>query len=257
MKVAILLWAFGLAAAMPAFAEPTRVVVRVLSQDGKFVGDHTGGARVTLRDAQSGRTLAQGVTKGGTGDTDRIMRANGRSPLIQTDGAATFDAIVDIVEPTLVDLEAAGPLGRPRSLIKVTSRRWIVPGEPVDVGNGWMVELPGLAITPTASRDGSAVMVRAKVELTCGCPITPGGEWDASEYKVIATVWSGGRKLTETPLPFKESPGVFGGPVNVPSSTKAQIYVSAVNTRTGNSGLVSVPAPQRDEPLVKSRKPAG
>jgi hypothetical protein len=241
MKLGAIVSAFGMAIATPSFAEPTRVVVRVLSQDGKFVGDHTGGARVTLRDAKSRKILAQGITKGGTGDTNRIMRANGRSPLLQTDGAATFDTVVDIAEPTLVDLEVTGPLGRPGSLIHVRSQRWMVPGQAIDIGNGWMVELPGLAITPTASRNGSALVVRAKVELMCGCPITPGGEWDASEYAVTAIVWSGGKKLATIPLPFIESPGVFSGSVNIPPSNETQIYVKAINTKTGNSGLVSIP----------------
>ena len=248
MKIGLFVSAFGMAVATPAYAEPTRVVVRVLSQDGKFVGDHTGGARITLRDAMSGKTLAQGITKGGTGNTDRIMRATGRSPLLQTDGAATFDTIVDIAEPTLVDLEVAGPLGRLGSLLQVKSQRWMVPGQAIDIGNGWMVELPGLAITPTAMRSGSAVVVQAKVELMCGCPITPGGEWDASEYVVTASVWSAGKKLVTTSLPFTESPGVFTGSIDVPSSTPTQIYVSAINTKTGNSGMVLIPNFQRDEP---------
>ena len=65
----------GLAIASSAAAEPTQIVVRVISQDGKFVGDHTGGASVTLRDAKTGKVLALGSTKGGTGNTDRIMAA--------------------------------------------------------------------------------------------------------------------------------------------------------------------------------------
>lgn len=228
------------AGAFPATAEPARVVVRVLSQDGKFIGDHTGGARITIRDAQTGKILAQGVTKGGTGNTERIMRSSGRSPLLKSDDAAAFVAEVDIARPTLVDLDVAGPLGRPQSLVHVKSQRWIVPGEPVDVGNGWMVELPGLAITPTSSRDGSRLLVRAKVELMCGCPITPGGEWDASEYDVTAIVWSNGRRLSTAPLAFVSSPGTFGGSVDLPEDAGAQVYVEATNKRTGNAGVVPV-----------------
>ena len=63
-----------LAISAPAYAEPTPVTVRVISQDAKFVGDGMGGARVTLRDARTGRVMANGVTKGGTGDTDQIMK---------------------------------------------------------------------------------------------------------------------------------------------------------------------------------------
>jgi len=36
--------------------------VRVLGKDSKFVGSSMGGARVILRDAETGEMLAQGVT---------------------------------------------------------------------------------------------------------------------------------------------------------------------------------------------------
>jgi hypothetical protein len=77
--VACIAWLLMVA---PAAAEPTQIVVRVISQDGKFVGDHTGGASITLREVKSGRVLARGVTRGGTGDTERIMEASRRSPSI-------------------------------------------------------------------------------------------------------------------------------------------------------------------------------
>ncbi|MFC3175481.1 hypothetical protein ACFOD9_14575 [Novosphingobium bradum] len=47
--------------AEPAFADPTPVTVRVISQDAKFVGDSTGGAQVILRDAENGHILAEGI----------------------------------------------------------------------------------------------------------------------------------------------------------------------------------------------------
>ncbi|HEX6202874.1 MAG TPA: hypothetical protein VF100_07720, partial [Thermoanaerobaculia bacterium] len=57
------------AAAAAAAAEETAVTVRVLSRDAKFVGSSMGGARVTIRDAETGTLLAEGVTAGSTGDT--------------------------------------------------------------------------------------------------------------------------------------------------------------------------------------------
>ena len=41
----------------PALAEPTPVTVRVISTDAKFVGDTRGGARITVRDARTGRQM--------------------------------------------------------------------------------------------------------------------------------------------------------------------------------------------------------
>lgn len=241
MRVGALISATCLAFPSPAFAEPTRVVVRVLSQDGKFIGDHTGGARVTIRDAKTGKVLAQGITRGGTGDTDRIMGATGRSTTIHTADSAIFDATVDVAEPTLAELEVEGPMGRPQSRIRVTSQRWILPGEAVEKGDGWMVELPGLAITPSVSRGGGRLTIQARVELMCGCPITPGGVWNADDYEVRALLWSDNRRVSTTVLPFVSSPGRFGGSLSMPVGSKLTLNLHVVNVKTGNSGLVQIP----------------
>lgn len=238
--VACIAWLLMVA---PAAAEPTQIVVRVISQDGKFVGDHTGGASITLREVKSGRVLARGVTRGGTGDTERIMEASRRSPSIALADAASYKVTLDLSEPTLVDLEVEGPIGRPRSSISVRSQRWIVPGVPVTAGNGWLVELPGLAITPTISMQGRSVLITAKVELMCGCPITPDGPWPSADYAVTASIWSGRHELASGPLAFTAAPGTFSGRIALPRAGKAKIYVNAVNGRTGNSGLATVRLP--------------
>ena len=232
----------GLVLASPAAAEPTKVVVRVLSQDAKFIGDGTGGARVTIREAASGKVLAHGITKGGTGNTERIMEASGRSPLVQTADAASFNAIVDVSEPTLVDLEVEGPLGRPNSVVRVRSQRWIITGEAIDAGNGWLVELPGLAITPRSVREGDALSIEAKVELLCGCPITPGGRWDAADYQVKAVLWSGKKRISTTPLTFRTSPGTYASTIPASTAGKLRLTIYAVNIKTGNAGVVHIPA---------------
>ncbi|MBD8735360.1 hypothetical protein [Sphingomonas sp. CFBP 13706] len=244
MNARILL--LGMMANVPAAvcAEPTKVVVRVISADAKFVGDHTGGAKITIRAVKSGRTLAQGVTKGGTGDTNRIMEAAGRNPLIQTAEAASFTAMIDIDRPTLVELEAEGPLKRQSSIVHVRSQRWIMPGQAVDTANGWMVELPGLAITPTVSRADAGLSIEATVELMCGCPITPDGNWKSEDYKVSASIWNEGKMLTSTPLAFVSSPGGFAGTIRSVPKGATRVVVFALNDRTGNSGLVESPVPR-------------
>jgi len=74
--------------ATAAFAEPTEITVRVLGKDSKFVGSSMGGARVVLRDAQTGEILSQGVTEGSTGDTKRIMLPEGGARAIRSDDGA-------------------------------------------------------------------------------------------------------------------------------------------------------------------------
>jgi hypothetical protein len=223
--------------ASPALAEPTQVTVRVISQDAKFVGDSTGGAQVILRDAENGRILAEGLTTGGTGDTDRIMHSTGRSPLRATYDAAAFHATLDIVRPTLVELEVKGALGRPGSAVRVTAQRWMMPGVPMNTGDGWSIELPGLAVTPAVRIEPEGLRITAKIEPMCGCPLTLGGLWDAADYEVEASLWQDGRQDRKAGLAFVTSPGGFAGTLPLPTTGRYTLVLFARNTVTGSSGL--------------------
>ena len=230
----------GIVLTAPARAEPTAITIRVIAADAKFVGDHTGGARITLRDNSSGRVLGSGVTSGGTGETDRIMKATGRSPLRASSDAAAFSTVLDIERPTLVDLEAEGPLARPGSHVKVTVQRWVMPGTPVTAGDGWTVELPGLAITPAVKIEAGKIHINAKVEPMCGCPITPGGVWDAADYRVTASLWSGNRRLSSTDLAFAHAPGGYEGEETALRKGKFTLVLFAQNRTSGNSGMAQM-----------------
>lgn len=226
--------------AAPALAEPTGIVVRVIAQDAKFVGSSMGGVRIALRDAKSGTVLAEGRTEGGTGNTALIMKSGGRSPIRADGSEAAFSATLDIGKPTLVELEAYGPLDYPESAVRVTGQRWIMPGENLTIGNGWAVELPGLVINPAARVSGLSVDISAKVMPMCGCPIEPDGLWPASEYEVSVSAWKDGVQLTKSKLAFDTSPGVFSGDVKLPARGRYQLTVSARNMRTGNSGVRTI-----------------
>ena len=137
----------GLLVAAPAWAEPTRVTVRVLSRDAKFVGTTMGGAHVLIRDAQTSAVLAEGLTRGGTGDTERIMqRERKRGVPLSTEDAARFDATLELAEPRLLEVVAYGPVAQRQAAVRVTSSQWVVPGKHLTGGDGWVLELPGLAV---------------------------------------------------------------------------------------------------------------
>lgn len=233
-----------LLAAWPASAEPTEIVVRVISQDAKFVGDSMGGAEVVLRDSASGAVIAQGVTAGGTGDTPSIMAATGRSPLRATDSAASFRATVDIDRPTLVRVEVRGPLGFPQTIQRASSERWLVPGLSAAAGEGWVVELPGLAIRLLGSwqsglRQGVATEMTAEVQLMCGCPITPGGLWNAADYDVVMQIRRDDRVLQTVKLTFAEAPGQFRARWTPGPAGTAEVTIIARNRITGNTGVLT------------------
>lgn len=230
------LWVALLLIAGRAEAEPTKITVRVISQDAKFVGDGMGGAHVILRDVRSRKVLASGVTAGGTGDTRQIMNSQGRSPIRATPEAASFTTTIDIDVPTRVNLEVEGPVNRPGSIIHASVERWVMPGQSVDIGNGWMIELPGLAITTDSMLKDQTLSIKAKVELMCGCPITPGGLWDAADYRVEASIWRGRRRVNTIPLAFVSSPGGFSVKMPAPRPGRYRMVVFAQNEKTGNSG---------------------
>ena len=239
--------AFALAAALTlaasaALAEPTHVMVRAQAQDAKFIGDHMGGVQITLTDAQTGVVLAKGLTKGGTGDTPRIMKAPRTRGMGLTDpSAAGFEAVLDLKKPTLVRVDAVGPVGKPDSAIKVSSTQWILPGRDI-VGDGWVLNFPGLVIEPTTtiSPDG-ALRISAKVSLMCGCPIEPGGIWNADTYKVEAHLMQGDRDVATTVLTYAGQPSQFSATLAHAPAGRYRLRLIAADATTSNVGVVDVP----------------
>ena len=242
-------WLLALAASFTLWAVPARaqadgteVVVRVISQDAKWVGDLTGGAEVRLVDVATGKLLAEGKVTGSTGDTPAIMAAQGRAPLRATEGSAAFRTTLAITQPTLVRVEVKGPLGVPETMQRATSERWLIPGTSMAGTDGWVVELPGLAIrlvdAPPVLKRGTAQAMKAHVQLMCGCPITPGGMWAAEDYVVTATVrWAAGPE-EKVPMPFAEAPGRFALNWTPMAKGPAELTISAINRRTGNAGVL-------------------
>ena len=239
-----------LLATASALAEPTSVTVHAISQDAKFIGDSMGGVEVVLRDAKTGKQLAKGITAGDTGDTKTIMEAVGRSPMRTTPEAAHYSTTLDISVPTRVRVELRGPLGRPLTMQNATSERWLIPGVSAAAGTSWVIELPGLAIEVDGTSgltQGRGDTLTAKVALMCGCPITAGGLWDAADYEVVAELHRKGQPPERMPFSFSAAPGQFTGTVTPSFSGKGELWITARNKRTGNTGVARLP--------IRSSKP--
>ena len=239
MKPFPLLVAIGLLAAGGACAQPTHVMIRAQSLDAKFIGTHTGGVRITLTNARTGAVLARGLITGGTGDTPRIMKTpHERGAPLAIGDTAGFDAVLDLKAPTLVRAEAEGPMGRPASVIHVSSSLWVIPGHDIG-GDGWVLNFPGLVIEPTATPapDG-AIRIGAKITMMCGCPIEPGGVWDAANYTVVATLKRGGRVVGSVPLTYAGHSSQFAGTLPGVGPGRYRLQVVATDARTPNSGVV-------------------
>lgn len=216
----------------PAWAEPTNIVVRAHSKDAKFIGTSMGGVAIQVTDAKTGNLLASGLTSGGTGDTDRIMiQPRKRGDALAGAGDAAFKAILNIDRPTLVKVEATGPQGHGAAAITVTSMMWVLPGQPV-AGDGWVLEFPGLVVEPIASGGE----LRAKITLMCGCPITPGGMWNADDYTVTAWTEVGGQLMAPVVLKYAGEPSMFEAAMPA-GSGKRNLVVTARDAKSGNVGV--------------------
>lgn len=229
--------------AAPALAEPTTLTVRTISRDAKFIGTGMGGMEIRLVDARTGAELASGLTAGGTGDTNRlVVEPRLRQAPLAGEGDGVFTAVVDIKAPTLVRLEARGPVGYPASAVTVTAELWVLPGQPV-TGDGWVIEVPGLVVSPTASRTPDGLTVTSKVMLMCGCPVTPGGLWDADHYEVIAWVAGPDGIGKAHPLSYSGQASTFGATLVEAPDGPLTITLTAVDKRTGNTGVTVIAVP--------------
>ena len=164
--------ALGIAWAVPE-GKPTRVMVHAVSRDAKLLGTHVGGVRIVIREAATGKVLAEGVQQGGSGDTKRIMVEPHRrgAALYDTPGAAGFLATVTLERPTAVEISAEGPLGHPQAMERASKTLLLVPGEDV-LGDGVVLEIHGFILEflqPAAEvrvKAGDPIAVRAKMTLT-------------------------------------------------------------------------------------------
>jgi hypothetical protein len=226
-------------------AGPTEIVVRVIGKDSKFIGTSMGGMRITLRDAHTGELLATGITVGGTGDTERIMQPQGgRRARLADDAAARFAATLDLDEPRLIEAEAYGPLAQLQAAHRVLSTQWVVPGRSLAGGDGWVLELPGFVVDvlappahvrlPNRTRE---IELQANVSMMCGCPIEPGGLWDAERYDVKALLKRDGAAVGGIDLAYAGGTSRFAArlPLDAPGVYEALVY--AYDPANGNTGL--------------------
>ena len=222
---------FSLVFAFATAAAPTTVTVRAVSRDAKVLGDGVGGARITIREAGSGRVLATGLQQGNTGDTKRIMQEpRARNAVVYaTEGAAAFRATLDLAAPTRVEIIAEGPLKFPQAMQRVSKTLWLVPGQTIE-GEGILLEVPGFIVDVLPS---TAPVIRTKVTMSCGCPTEPGGMWNADNIAVTARVLPDGKPV---PLPFAGETSTYEASLGDLAPGTYDVEVLAVDRVTENVG---------------------
>jgi len=236
-----------IAVSTSALAVPTQITVRVKAKDAQFIGTSMGGVMITIKNAQTGELLAKGKTSGDAGSTERIMI----TPLshgepMSDESAAKFTATIDIDEPVLVEVDAYGPLKPQLSANRASVTQWVVPGKNIIGGDAWLMEIPGFAVHVQAPTTNivlagvpHAVKIYAHVIMMCGCPITPGGLWDANKIEVAVLLVKNNKRIGILPLQYDGSASQFSGTWNVqePGIYKATVY--AYDASNGNTGLDS------------------
>lgn len=239
-----------LAGSAVADAEPTNIVIRVMAKDAKFIGTETGGVQVTLRDADTGELLAQGMTAGTTGNTPKIMtNGHARRDLLSDDASAKYSAVLDIRKPVRITATVNDPKLSKSGALTVSSTQWILPGKAVGGGDGWVLELPGFAITPleplpaSLALDGgeAKVSLKSKITMQCGCPITPGGMWDADKFQIAVMLEDRTGMQPAIPLSYGGQPSTFTADLLLRAAGRYVIDVYAYDPSTGNTGVGKYP----------------
>ncbi|HEV2522072.1 MAG TPA: hypothetical protein VGT24_06790 [Candidatus Acidoferrales bacterium] len=242
IALALLIFASSLSA--QTSGKETKVMIRAIARDAKVIGQHVGGAKITVRDAATGEILAQGVQQAGTGDTDLIMKkphTRGMT-IFNTADASGYLAVLHLDKPTVVEITAEGPLGSPQATQRASKTLLLVPGEDV-LGEGILLEIHGFIITtltpqPDAKvKAGSPFEVRATVTMTCGCPTEPGGLWDADKIHVVARMLRDGKVEQEIPMTYAGVQNTFHGDIPVTSAGAMELQVLAMDPANANFGM--------------------
>ncbi len=225
-------------------ATPTTVIVRAVSNDAKLIQDPVGGARIVIRHAETGDVLAEGVQRGNSGSTTKIMRephVRGAA-IYEAQGAAKFTAEIPLTAPTPVVVTAEGPLDYPDAMQRASTSLVLIPGEDMS-GDGLILMLHGFIVemlTPSASADlsGETLTVRSRVLLLCGCPTEPGGLWDARRYDMRAQLLGAdGKVVSEAPMQFTGTTNEFEADVSIPDAEVETVRVLVSDAERVNFGV--------------------
>ncbi len=236
---------------LDAGAVPTRLVVRGRANDAKFIGTAVGGLEVTVRDALTGKVLAQKVLEGGTGDTKLLMKSPiSRATVLSKGGAAKTEFVFDIKEPLKLEIELKGPLGAGNNIHHEVKTTWLIPGRNV-TGDGLVFTLYGLIVHPYSPKPhefyskGARVTIGAHVTPMCGCPVRPGFLWDANKVTVTAQVFFKGKMISEIPLKWAGRISHFEAAFSPSEPGNYKVVIMASDKRNnqgvGITGFVVVP----------------
>ncbi len=223
-------------------AQTTNITVRVKAKDAKFIGTSIGGAKILIREDLSGKVLAEGVTSGRTGDTDKIMKQDWkRGEQLSDDKTAGYTAKLDIDKPTFVTIEAYGPVNKRQAMVLSSTQLWVIPGKDI-TGDGVVLEIPGFVVdilnpqTHERIKASDPITIKANIVMMCGCPVTKDGIWDATQYEVKALITNDNGNSLEKELKIEEKESTFSTNISLEKGLY-EVLVYAYDPVTGNTGV--------------------
>jgi len=116
---------------------------------------------------------------------------------------------------------------------------------------GDMIQIIRLPVAPVEPREDAedfrtalrrehgevSVPVAARVEMMCGCPLTPDGHWDSDEFEITARLLRDGLPVTGAVLGYAGAASEFEGSPVISEPGRYEVLVRAHQPRTGNSGV--------------------
>jgi hypothetical protein len=213
-----------------------------------FIGTSMGGANIIIRDVESGAILAEGRTHGDTGSPATVIQEpRTRGERLSDSSTAKFETHLNLSEPTLVSIEAWAPSTQRQSRIKASTQLWLLPGKDVD-GDGVILEIPGFAVNILSPQPAERVQlsnlrsvpITLNVVMMCGCPVTPGGIWDANQFEVAGIVKHNGIPVDTVSFVYGGKPSTFQGNLELHGPGSYEIQTYAFDPQTGNAGVDSV-----------------
>ena len=242
----------------------TPIIVRPQAHGGKFLGDDIGGALITIKDAQTGTLLAEGLTQGGSGQLkpDYGIEASltaivtpGKAPIWvhAPTGTSQFCAELSLRRPTLLEISVHGPIGGLQNAHRATVLEWVTPGQNLASDVGIVVVIPGLLVqvlSPSThtkiAADSSLIDFSANVTMMCGCPIETGGPWPYTDFLVTAHVTNlSNNSVQDIELTYSGTTSLFSAQQNITGEAGqavdflTTIQAEQISIRNGGLGQVS------------------
>lgn len=240
--------------------KPTTILVRVVAHGAMVLGREVGSARVTITDVATKQVLATGIQQGEAGDQNQIMRTPRlmEEPHYSSRPAAAFTATFDLLQPTLVEVTAEGPLAYPASSQRASTTVWLVPGQDT-TNDGIVLHLYGYIVQIEHPKSGEPliakddVILRASIRTLSGALLRPHGDWDSRKIHIYGELMIGERILERLQLFYNSDRSCFEAPFFVPLTKDAPdgitLRVVAADPSSGKVGVGKASYPVLSERL--------